>query len=126
MGGDGRPGVVYQVDFGPAATCAKGFLPIESNASDERFFWKGPALSMRDRGGDDLLNRDFVRGEHAELTVGLDNGHYDVEITFGDRDYPKGPFNVPENQPDKKSITVEKKVIIPSKIRRFRVPTSGY
>ncbi len=94
LGGDDPPGVVCQVDFGPAATCAKGFVPVESKSSDDRFFWKGRKLGMRDRGGDDLLNRDFVQGERAELTIGLDNGRYKVEITFGDRDYSHGPFKV--------------------------------
>ena len=86
--------VVYQIDFGPATTCAPGFLPVEAKPSDPRFFWKGHALSMRDRGGDDLLHRDFVHGDRGEFTVGLDNGRYEVEVTFGDSNYAHGPFSV--------------------------------
>ena len=86
--------VVYQIDFGPAATCAPGFLAVEAKPSDSRFFWKGRALSMRDRGGDDLLHRDFVHGDRGEFTVGLDNGRYEVEVTFGDSNYAHGPFSV--------------------------------
>ena len=90
----GEMGVVYQIDFGPAATCAKGFLPVEIKPADPRFFWKGHGLTMCDRGGDDLLRRDFISGERGEFLAGLDNGRYEVEITLGDRDYAHGPFNI--------------------------------
>lgn len=92
--GDDARTVVFQVDFGPRQTCAKGYVPVESRSSDMRFMWKGTGLGTRDRGGDDLVNRDMVHGEQAEFLVGLDNGTYDVEITFGDKDFAHGPFDV--------------------------------
>jgi len=67
--GDDRPSVVYQIDFGPAASCAKGFLPVERTSADERFFWKGRKLGMRDRGGDDPVNRDMVHDAEVAEAV---------------------------------------------------------
>ncbi|NOZ23505.1 MAG: hypothetical protein GXP25_20710 [Planctomycetes bacterium] len=85
---------VYRIDFGPKETCAKGYIPVEHRSSDARFMWKGTKMGMRDRGGDDMLNRDLVHGDRGEFTAGLDNGDYDVEITFGDKSFAHGPFNV--------------------------------
>jgi len=84
--------VVYQIGFGAAADCAPGYLPVELKSADPRFFWKGQGLETRDRGGDDLLHRHFISGQQGEFTVRLDNGRYEVALTFGDRDYAHGPF----------------------------------
>jgi hypothetical protein len=89
-----QPPIVYQVDFGPQESCAPGYIAIEPDSKDPRFFWKGRGLSMRDRGGDDLVRRDFICGIRAELWVGLDNGHYEIELTWGDQAYAHGPFDV--------------------------------
>jgi hypothetical protein len=86
---------VYKIDFGPKETCAKGYIPVEARSQDPRFMWKGKAIGVRDRGGvSDMVNRDLVHGDRGEFMVGLDNGEYEVEITFGDKDFPHGPFDV--------------------------------
>jgi len=54
----------------------------------------GTALGVRDRGGADRVNFDFVFGRSGEFLMGLDNGDYEVEITFGDLGYAQGPFDV--------------------------------
>ena len=74
--------IVYQVDFGPKGSCAPGCIAIQPDSTDPRFFWKGRGLSMRDRGGDDLLRRDFVCGIRAELWVGLENGRYEIDVYY--------------------------------------------
>jgi len=86
--------VLYRIDFGPRATCEKGWIPIQPDSSDIRFCWRGMGIGMRDRGGDDLLLRDLIHGEHGEFIAGLENGDYEIEMTFGDKSYPHGPFNV--------------------------------
>ena len=65
--GQPEPSIVYQLDFGPKESCAPGHIALQPDSGDPRFFWKGRGLSMRDRGGDDLVKRDFVSGIRAEL-----------------------------------------------------------
>ena len=89
-----EPAVVFQIDFGPKESCAPGHIAIQSASTDPRFFWKGRGLSMRDRGGDDLLKRDFVSGVRAEFWAGLDNGTYELSFTWGDSNYAHGPFDL--------------------------------
>jgi hypothetical protein len=92
--GPAEPAIVYQVAFGLGVPCPPGYIAIQPDSTDTRFFWKGTALSTRDRGGNDLLRRAFISGIHAELSVGLDNGRYQVELLWGDRAFPHGPFDV--------------------------------
>jgi len=84
---------VFKLDFGPTNMCAKGYIANDGGGNDPRFMWKGH-VSTRDRGGDDLINRDFVHGEAAEFLAGLDNGDYELTLTFGDKNYAHGPFHV--------------------------------
>ncbi len=85
---------VFRIDFGPRETCAKGYVAVEARSHDPRFRWKGINLGNRDRGGKDMLNRDLVHGDRGEFIAGLDNGEYEIGVTFGDKDFPHGPFNV--------------------------------
>ena len=84
---------VYKIDFGPANSCAPGYLANDGGGADPRFLWKGH-VSTRDRGGDDLVNRAFVEGGAAEFLAGLENGDYELTLTLGDRNYAHGPFQV--------------------------------
>jgi hypothetical protein len=84
---------VFKLDFGPTNTCAPGYQANDGGSADPRFLWKGH-VSTRDRGGDDLVNRDFVEGGAVEFLAGLDNGDYELTMTFGDKNYTHGPFQV--------------------------------
>lgn len=86
--------IVYRIDFGPPKSCAEGYVSVADESGDARFLWMGTALGVRDRGGADQVNCDFVFGRSGEFLLGLDNGDYEVEITFGDLAYAQGPFNV--------------------------------
>ncbi|MBC8875756.1 MAG: hypothetical protein H8E44_40535 [Planctomycetes bacterium] len=85
---------VYKIDFGPPERVAEGYTSLPVVGGDTRFLWMGTELGVRDRGGDDKLNGDFVFGREGEFLLGLDNGDYEVEITCGDLGYAQGPFNV--------------------------------
>lgn len=86
--------IVYRIDFGSRDASATGYLSLADTGADPRFLWVGTALGVRDRGGEDGVSGDFVFGREGEFLVGLDNGDYEVETTFGDLDYAQGPFNV--------------------------------
>ncbi|MFH1923170.1 MAG: hypothetical protein ABIP48_25185 [Planctomycetota bacterium] len=89
-----RSDVAFKIDFGPQETAAEGYVSLAEVSSDPRFFWTGRGLGVRDRGGEDEVGSDFVFGQEGELLVGVDNGDYEVEITFGDLGYGQGPFDV--------------------------------
>ncbi len=86
--------IVYKIDFGPGEGGAEGYASVSDVGSDARFLWTGAALGVRDRGGEDRVNCDFVFGRSGKFLLGLDNGDYDVDITFGDLNYAQGPFDV--------------------------------
>ena len=86
--------IVYKLDFGPPESEQQGYISLTEELSDTRFFWTGKALGVRDRGGEDRVNSDFIVGREGEFLLGLDDGEYQLEVTFGDQDYPQGPFNV--------------------------------
>jgi len=85
---------VYKIDFGPKTTTPAGYIHMAVRTTDERFLWSGDDLSLRDRGGDDLITRDFVTGARGEFTVGLDNGPYEVRLVMGDSAFPHGPLDL--------------------------------
>lgn len=84
---------ILKIDFGPKATGAPGHLAQDGERDDPRFMWLGH-VGTRDRGGEDLINRDFVEGRKATFVMGLDNGRYELSLTFGDQNFAHGPFNV--------------------------------
>jgi hypothetical protein len=105
--------VVYRLDFGPRKSCAKGYIPVETKGKDRRFFWQGVSLSMRDWGGDDRVNRDLIAGERGKFWVGLDNGKYEVALTFGDKDYAQGPCAIlAQNKRIVENVRTEKGVFV--------------
>ncbi len=85
---------VYRIDFGPKTTCAPGYVAIEDRSDDIRFAWRGKDLGTRDRGSPDPVKRDLVFGAEAEFVAGLDNGDYEVAMTFGDESFGHGPFDL--------------------------------
>ena len=86
--------IVYKIDFGPQEGAADGYILLSDTSDDVRFLWMGTGLGVRDRGGEDRLNGDFVLGRESELLLGLDDGDYHVDVTFGDLNYAQGPFDV--------------------------------
>ena len=86
--------IVRQIDFGPQENAAEGCIAIADVSNDARFLWTGKALGVRDRGGADKVNSDFIFGREGKFLLGLDNGGYEVELVLGDLGYPQGPFSV--------------------------------
>jgi len=85
---------VAQICFGPRDTAPKGWISVFPRCDDDRFCWRGIGLGVRDRGGDDSINRTLVFGSEGEFIMGLDNGEYSLELTFGDNVSAHGPYTV--------------------------------
>lgn len=82
--------VDYSFDFGgPSTPVAAGFIGVHPgttyNATQGYGFTTAPASNgFRDRGGDDLLKRDFTIASNQAFAVDVPNGTYEVTTWAGD------------------------------------------
>ncbi|MGW4929706.1 rhamnogalacturonan lyase family protein [Agromyces sp. NPDC004153] len=82
--------VDYSFDFGgPSTPVAAGFIGVHPgttyNATQGYGFTTAPASNgFRDRGGDDLLRRDFTIANNQAFAVDVPNGTYEVTTWAGD------------------------------------------
>lgn len=82
--------VDYSFDFGgPSTPVAAGFIGVHPgttyNATQGYGFTTAPASNgFRDRGGDDLLKRDFTIANNQAFAVDVPNGTYEVTTWAGD------------------------------------------
>ncbi|RZS64516.1 fibronectin type 3 domain-containing protein [Agromyces ramosus] len=82
--------VDFSFDFGgPATPVAAGFIGVHPgttyNATQGYGFTTAPASNgFRDRGGDDLLKRDFTIANNQAFAVDVPNGTYEVTTWAGD------------------------------------------
>ena len=82
--------VDYSFDFGgPSTPVAAGFIGVNPgttyNATQGYGFTTAPASNgFRDRGGDDLLRRDFTIANNQAFAVDVPNGTYEVTTWAGD------------------------------------------
>ncbi|WP_275426025.1 MULTISPECIES: hypothetical protein [Microbacterium] len=82
--------VDYSFDFGgPSTPVAAGWLGVNpgtaySAAQGYGFITAPAANGFRDRGGDDLLRRDFTIGNTSAFAVDVPNGTYEVTTWAGD------------------------------------------
>ncbi|HVL62136.1 MAG TPA: hypothetical protein VM430_12140, partial [Microbacterium sp.] len=87
---EGSANVDYSFDFGgPSTPVAPGFIGVNPgttyNATQGYGFTTAPASNgFRDRGGDDLLRRDFTIANNQAFAVDVPNGTYEVTTWAGD------------------------------------------
>ena len=87
---EGATNVDYSFDFGgPSTPVAAGFIGVHPgttyNATQGYGFTTAPASNgFRDRGGDDLLKRDFTIANNQAFAVDVPNGTYEVTTWAGD------------------------------------------
>ncbi len=85
--------MLYRFDFGPGPA-SPGYTKVTAATATPYYAWIGARVSERDRGKGETLTRDFIHGQDAEFRLGLDDGDYTLTLTFGDPDFPHGPFDV--------------------------------
>ncbi|HTH06002.1 MAG TPA: hypothetical protein VL916_09030, partial [Ilumatobacteraceae bacterium] len=87
---EGAANVDYSFDFGgPSTPVAPGFIGVNPgttyNPTQGYGFTTAPASNgFRDRGGDDLLRRDFTIANNQAFAVDVPNGTYEVTTWAGD------------------------------------------
>ena len=87
---EGAANVDYSFDFGgPSTPVAPGFIGVHPgttyNATQGFGFTNAPPTAgFRDRGGDDLLKRDFTIANNQAFAVDVPNGTYEVTTWAGD------------------------------------------
>lgn len=82
--------VDYSFDFGgPSTPVAAGFIGVNPGTTYNAtrgygFTTAPPTAGFRDRGGDDLLKRDFTIANNQAFAVDVPNGTYEVTTWAGD------------------------------------------